>query len=331
MRSIPATAEPTAAGAVPVLDVADLRVDFATPDGPVAAVRGVAFQVIKGDRLGVLGESGSGKSQLCLALLGLLAPNGRASGRARFGGHDLLDLPAPALRRLSGNRIAMVFQDPMTALNPYLRIGRQLTEVLEVHRGVGAAAARQAAAAMLARVGIAEPARRLARYPHELSGGMRQRVLIAMALLCEPELLIADEPTTALDVTVQGQILALLRGLPLTQILVTHDFGVLAGFCNRALVLYAGRVVESGPVRALFQRPRHPYTQGLLRAIPRLDHPARQPLVTIPGQPPVPAQAGLGCAFAPRCASAVARCRQETPAVRPISAGATVACHLADA
>jgi oligopeptide transport system ATP-binding protein len=330
MRSTPVIADPAAAATEPVLDVTGLSVDFATPDGPVAAVRDVAFQVMNGDRLGVLGESGSGKSQLCLALLGLLAPNGRAGGHAWFGDQDLLALPAPALRRLRGNRIAMVFQDPMTALNPYLRIGTQLTEGLEVHRGTGGIAARRAASAMLARVGIAEPERRLALYPHELSGGMRQRVLIAMALLCEPELLIADEPTTALDVTVQGQILALLRGLAITQILVTHDFGVLAGFCNRAIVMYAGRVIESGTVRDLFHLPRHPYTQGLLRAIPRLDHPARQPLATIPGQPPEPTQAGPGCAFAPRCPIAVARCRVERPAARPIGAGATVACHLAD-
>jgi len=330
MRSTRMIAESPAADTAPVLDVTDLRVDFATLDGAVAAVRGVAFQVMKGDRLGVLGESGSGKSQLFLALLGLLAPNGRATGRALFGAEDLLAMPAQALRRLRGDRIAIVFQDPMTALNPYLRIGRQLTEVLEIHRAVGGGAARQAAAAMLARVGIAEPERRLALYPHELSGGMRQRVLIAMALLCEPELLIADEPTTALDVTVQGQILALLRGLALTQILITHDFGVLAGFCNRALVMYAGRVVESGPVRTLFRQPRHPYTQGLLHAIPRLDHPARQRLATIPGQPPEPAQAGPGCAFAPRCASAVGRCRAELPVLRPIGVDQTVACHLAD-
>jgi len=323
MRSTRATAEP------PLLDVADLRVDFATPDGPVAAVRDVAFQVMPGDRLGVLGESGSGKSQLFLALLGLLAPNGRAIGRARFAGQDLLALPAAALRRLCGDRIAMVFQDPMTALNPYLRIATQLTEVLTLHRGLDGVSARRAAAAMLARVGIAEPERRLALYPHELSGGMRQRVLIAMALLCEPELLIADEPTTALDVTVQGQILALLQDLPLTQVVITHDFGVLAGFCNRALVMYAGRVVESGPVRTLLARPRHPYTAGLLRAIPRLDQPARRPLATIPGQPPEPAEAGVGCAFAPRCPIAVARCRVERPAPRTVDGEVTVACHLA--
>jgi oligopeptide transport system ATP-binding protein len=326
MRSTRATVE-----ASPLLEVAALRVDFTTPDGPVAAVRDVAFQVRTGDRLGVLGESGSGKSQLFLALLGLLAPNGRASGQARFAGQDLLALPVPALRRLRGNRIAMVFQDPMTALNPYLRIATQLTEVLVLHRGFEAAAARRAAAAMLARVGIAEPERRLALYPHELSGGMRQRVLIAMALLCEPALLIADEPTTALDVTVQGQILALLRALPLTQIVVTHDFGVLAGFCNRALVMYAGRIVESGPVRALLAQPRHPYTQGLLRAIPRLDQEPRRPLTTIPGQPPEPAEAAAGCAFAPRCPIAVARCRVERPAPRALDGDGTVACHLADA
>ena len=331
MPSIRATAEMPDAQAAPLLDVAELRVDFATPDGMVAAVRDVGFRVMPGDRLGVLGESGSGKSQLFLALLGLLAPNGRASGHAWFEGADLLALPAPALRRLRGRRIAMVFQDPMTALNPYLRIATQLVEVLTTQRDVAPPAARQAAAAMLARVGIAEPERRLALYPHELSGGMRQRVLIAMALLGEPALLIADEPTTALDMTVQGQILALLQGLPVTQVLITHDFGVLAGFCNRALVMYAGRVIESGPVRDLLARPRHPYTQGLLRAIPSLERPPRQPLETIAGQPPDLAQREAGCAFAPRCALAVERCRIERPPSRALGADATVACHLVDA
>ncbi|MEJ0070013.1 MAG: ABC transporter ATP-binding protein [Pseudomonadota bacterium] len=325
------TADPVLETVGPVLDVTDLRVGFATPDGAVAAVRDVAFRLMPGERLGVLGESGSGKSQLFLALLGLLAPNGHATGRALFGGRNLLALGPADLRCLRGNRIAMIFQDPMTALNPYLRIGLQLTEVLAQHRGLDATAARRGAADMLARVGIAEPDRRLALYPHELSGGMRQRVLIAMALLCGPELLIADEPTTALDVTVQAQVLALLRGLAIPQILITHDFGVLAGFCQRALVMYAGRVVESGPVRALFHHPRHPYTQGLLRALPRPDRPARQPLETIPGQPPDPTLAAPGCAFVARCSQAIARCHTERPLARPIDGDASVACHLADA
>ncbi|MBI3514444.1 MAG: ABC transporter ATP-binding protein [Proteobacteria bacterium] len=314
----------------PVLTVDALSVDFATPDGTVAAVREVDFELMSGERLGVLGESGCGKSQLFLALLGLLAPNGRARGHARFAGQDLLALPAAALRRLRGNRIAMVFQDPMTALNPYLTIGTQLTEVLTVHRGLGSSAARQDAAAMLGRVGLPEPVRTLERYPHELSGGMRQRVLIAMALLCDPELLIADEPTTALDVTVQGQIVALLRSLDITQILITHDFGVLAGFCHRVLVMYAGRIVESGAVREIFRRPRHPYTRGLMRAIPHLEQTPRAPLATIAGQPPDLARAAPGCAFAPRCELAEPRCRVERPLPRAIAAGATVACHLAE-
>jgi oligopeptide/dipeptide ABC transporter ATP-binding protein len=326
MRSIPATADTIA----PVLAVDGLGVDFATPDGNVAAVRDVALAVAPGERLGVLGESGCGKSQLFLALLGLLAPNGRARGHAWFAGEDLLALPPAALRGVRGNRIAMVFQDPMTALNPYLGIGTQLTEVLTLHRDIAGAAARRAAAAMLARVGIAEPERTLRRYPHELSGGMRQRALIAMALLCGPELLIADEPTTALDVTVQAQILALLRGLDIAQILISHDVGVLAGFCDRVVVMYAGRVVESGAVRDVFRRPRHPYTRGLLRAVPRLDQAPRTPLATIAGQPPDLAVAGVGCAFAPRCEIAVARCRAERPDARRLGTGTTVACHLAE-
>ena len=331
MRSIPTTAEPAAAPHAPLLAVDGLSVDFATPDGTVAAVRDAAFHVMRGERLGVLGESGCGKSQLFLALLGLLASNGRARGHAWFAGLDLVVAPASALRRLRGNRIAMVFQDPMAALNPYLTIGAQLTEVLTVHQGVAAGAARHQAATMLTRVGIAEPTRRLDQYPHELSGGLRQRVLIGMALLCAPEILIADEPTTALDVTVQAQILALLRGLDVTQILVTHDFGVLAGFCQRVLVMYAGRVVESGPVAQIFARPHHPYTSGLLRAVPRLDRPARQPLVAIAGQPPDLAHPEHGCAFAPRCAHVQPRCRLERPLARSITTDATVACHLAEA
>jgi len=331
MRSTPAIAEPSDGSPAPLLAVDGLSVDFATPDGTVAAVRDVSFRVMRGERLGVLGESGCGKSQLFLALLGLLASNGRASGRAWFAGQELIALPPPALRQLRGDRVALIFQDPMTALNPYLTIGTQLTEVLTFHRGVAPGAARRQAAAMLTRVGMADAERRLAQYPHELSGGLRQRVLIGMALLCTPELLIADEPTTALDVTVQAQILSLLRGLEVTQILVTHDFGVLAGFCQRVLVMYAGRVVESGPVADIFRRPRHPYTSGLLRAIPRLDAPARQPLATIAGQPPDLAEAEHGCAFAPRCALAEPRCRTLRPPERAIAADATVACHLAEA
>ena len=330
MRSTRTTADSAIGAAAPLLAVERLSVAFATPDGPVAAVRDASFDVLPGERLGVLGESGCGKTQLCLALLGLLAPNGRAGGRAWFAGQDLLALAPPALRRLRGDRIAMIFQDPMTALNPYLTVGTQLAEVLIWHRGRDAGAARRDAAAMLARVGIAEPARRLDQYPHELSGGLRQRVLIGMALLCGPELVIADEPTTALDVTVQAQILALLRGLDVAQILVTHDFGVLAGFCQRVLVMYAGRVVESGAVADIFRRPRHPYTQGLLRAIPRTDQAPRTPLATIAGQPPELARPERGCAFAPRCDRAEPRCRVERPASRPIAAGATVACHLAE-
>ncbi len=311
-----------------LLALRDLCVRFDTPDGVVAAVSDVALSIAPGERWGVLGESGSGKSQLFLGALGLLASNGRASGEARFEGANLLALPPRALRRVRGGRIAMIFQDPMTALNPYLTIATQLIEPLALHRKVHGGAARDAAAAMLERVGIADATRRLALYPHELSGGLRQRVLIAMALLGEPQLLIADEPTTALDVTVQGQILDLLRGLPITQIVITHDFGVLAGFCDRVAVMYAGRIVETGPVRRIFHEPQHPYTRGLLAAIPQPDAPPRRPLTTIAGQPPdVAALSAAGCAFAPRCPAVMPRCHVERPVLRA-GADAAAACHL---
>jgi oligopeptide transport system ATP-binding protein len=313
-----------------LLTLEDFNVAFATHDGTVAAVSDVGLTVRRGERLGVLGESGSGKSHLFLGVLGLLANNGRASGVARFDGQDLVTLAPRALRQVRGRRIAMIFQDPMTALNPYLTIAAQLTETLGLHRGLHGAAAHDAAAAMLGRVGIADASRRLDLYPHELSGGMRQRVLIAMALLGEPELLIADEPTTALDTTVQGQILELLRSLAITQIVITHDFGVLAGFCDRVAVMYAGRIVETGPVRRVFYEPQHPYTRGLLQAVPKPDQPARQPLATITGQPPDLAALGPGCAFAPRCAAVMPRCQVERPVLR-VGADAAAACHLVGA
>lgn len=314
-----------------VLDIAGLNVRFTTPDGDVAAVSDVSLHVDKGECLGIVGESGSGKSQTFMAIMGLLAANGRATGTATFGGLDLLSANERTLNTVRGNRLAMVFQDPMTSLTPHMRVGRQLTEVLQRHRGLDAAAARAQAVAMLARVQVPEPERRLRMYPHELSGGLRQRVVLAMALLCGPELVIADEPTTALDVTVQALILDLIRELKDTQgtsfVLITHDLGVVAGLADRVAVMYAGRVVESGTVDDIFAGPRHPYTKGLLACTPRLDDPPTALLPTIGGQPPNLQALPSGCAFHPRCSYAFDRCRAERPALVGSGAGEK-ACFL---
>ncbi len=288
----------------PVLDVRGLEVRFTTPDGVVEAVNDVSFAVEPGETVGIVGESGSGKSQVFMSVMGLLASNGRASGSVRFQGEEILGRPARELNRIRGARMSMIFQDPMTSLNPYLTIERQLTEVLETHRGLTASQARSAAVAMLERVQIPEAERRISHYPFEFSGGMRQRAMIAMALLCQPELLIADEPTTALDVTVQAQILELIRELKqagrTALVLITHDLGVIAGLCERVLVMYAGRIVESGPVRDIFKDPQHPYTAGLLASMPRLDESDGAPLSPIPGQPPNLQRLPSGCAFSDR-------------------------------
>ncbi len=316
-----------------VLAVEDLEVRFDTPDGPVPAVRGLSFAIGEAEALGVVGESGCGKSQAFLAVLGLLASNGRATGSARFRGAELIGLPPQRLNRIRGARIAMIFQDPMTSLNPYLTIATQMTEVLTRHQGMTGRAARRRAVELLDRVRIPDAARRLEGYPHELSGGMRQRVMIAMALLCEPDLLIADEPTTALDVTVQAQILELFadlrRELHTAIVLITHDLGVIAGLADRVAVMYAGRIVESAPVRDLFYQPRHPYTGALLASMPRLSGAAETLLPTIPGQPPSPERLPPGCSFQPRCRHAFDRCTAEDPALRPAGRG-TKACHLED-
>ncbi|MBX6324119.1 MAG: ATP-binding cassette domain-containing protein [Rhodospirillaceae bacterium] len=321
-----------ARGRGPVLDLRDLRVTFATPDGVVHAVNGVSFTIAAGETLGVVGESGSGKSQVFLSVMGLLAANGRATGEALFRGQQILGLPRAALNRIRGARMAMIFQDPMTSLNPYLTVARQLTEVLMVHKGMGEREARAAALAMLEQVQIPEARRRLDMYPHELSGGMRQRVMIAMALLCRPELLIADEPTTALDVTVQAQILELIAGLQQATraalALITHDLGVIAGLADRVIVMYAGHILETGPVRAIFRDPQHPYTAGLLRSTPRLDTPATGRLETIPGQPPNLQRPGRGCVFYDRCPRRLEICAVEMPPLRPIAPDRMKACHL---
>ena len=317
---------------MPLLSIRDLHVRFATDRGTVYAVNGVDLDVEAGETVGLVGESGSGKSVTSLAIMGLLPtpPAVIDRGTIRFAGQDLLALAPAALRRLRGARIAMVFQDPMTALNPFLRVGRQLTEVLEVHRGLPHRAARHRATAMLERVGIPDAARRIDAYPHELSGGMRQRVMIAMSLLCEPELLIADEPTTALDVTIQAQILELLaelqRDLGMALLLITHDLGVVAGAADRVQVLYGGRTMERAPTRALYGAPRHPYTQGLLRSVPRVDG-ALETLYSIPGAPPRLTSPLLGCPFAPRCAGAEPRCSTQDPPDRG-EAGHEVLCWV---
>ena len=315
-----------------LLEVERLTTRFATPEGEVAAVNDVDLTVAEGEALGVVGESGSGKTQLFLSIMGLLARNGRASGSARFRGQEILNLPARALNAIRGVKIAMIFQDPMTSLNPYLRISRQMTEVLVEHRGMGEREARARGIAMLEEVGIPAAASRFDLYPHEFSGGMRQRVMIAMALLCEPELLIADEPTTALDVTIQAQILELLRRLrrerDMAIVLITHDLGVVATLCERVAVMYGGRIVEEAPVEALFAAPEHPYTLGLLRSMPRLDAARAATLTTIPGQPPNLQALPPGCAFHERCSFAFERCRQELPVLRPVGPGRQKACHL---
>jgi len=316
----------------PLLDVRDLHVRFRTPDGLVHAVNGVDFALERGRTLGLVGESGSGKSQTVLAMMGLLAPNGVASGRALHRGRDLLALPARALDGVRGDRIAMIFQDPMTSLNPYLTIERQMTEVLQQHRGIGRREARAKSLEMLDAVRIPDARRRIDLYPHEFSGGMRQRVMIAMALLCEPELLIADEPTTALDATVQARIVALLRelqqALGMAILMITHDLGVVAGLCDRVIVLYGGRVMEQAGVDDLFHRPTHPYTRGLLAALPRVDGGAKA-LASIPGQPPDLQHRPAGCPFAPRCRHVVEACRTTPPTLAPVPGidAAWRACH----
>jgi oligopeptide transport system ATP-binding protein len=315
-----------------LLDIEGLNVQFSTPEGDVPAVSDVNFGVAAGECVGLVGESGSGKSQIFLAALGLLARNGSARGRVRLGEIDLLATDPAALNRVRGARVAMIFQDPMTTLTPHLTVGEQLSEVLEVHDDLAPEVARGRALAMLERVHIGDAATRLEQYPHELSGGMRQRVMIAMALICDPEIVIADEPTTALDVTIQAQILELFRELRATShlglVLITHDLGVVAGLCDRVAVMYAGRIVEEAAVRDIFRSPRHPYTAGLLAAAPRLDDPVDRPMQTIAGQPPNLIAVVTGCSFAERCPRASDLCRKERPGLLAYgTTGGTVACH----
>jgi oligopeptide transport system ATP-binding protein len=304
--------------AAPMLSVRDLHVTFGSGDRVVHAVNGISYELGPGETMGIVGESGSGKSVSSLAVLGLLPkPAAHTSGSILFDGEELLGLDDDQLRRLRGNRLAMIFQDPMTSLNPVLSIERQLTEVLETHQKLKHAGAERRAIQLLEMVGIPGAEKRLNDFPHQFSGGMRQRVMIAMALACDPELLIADEPTTALDVTIQAQILDLMRSVVAevhtALILITHDLGVVAGMCRSTAVMYAGRIIERADTAELFGRPRHPYTVGLLRSLPRLDETERGELVPIKGQPPDLSRRITGCPFAPRCFNVQDRCRVEDP------------------
>ena len=325
----------------PALSIRNLRTYFHGGDAPARSVDGVSFDVLPGETLGVVGESGCGKSVTALSVLRLVRPPGRIEpgSEIRFDGRDLLAMKERELRAIRGDRIAMIFQEPMTALNPVLTVGEQIAEVPRVHAGLGRKAAWARAVEMLAAVGIPDPARRAGEYPHQLSGGMRQRVMIAMALVMNPAVVIADEPTTALDVTIQAQILELLaemqQRLGTAIVLITHDLGVVAEVARRVVVMYAGEVVEEAPVDALFAAPQHPYTEGLLAAIPRLGE-ARERLATIPGTVPPATAWPAGCRFRERCPYAWERCEREHPPLYQVGgtsgagAGHTARCHLVD-
>ena len=307
----------------PLLEVDDLRAHFETEDGMVKAVDGVSFSVERGRVLGIVGESGSGKSVSMLTVMGLSrARNARISGAARFDGQDLLTASGDDLRGIRGNDIAMIFQDPLSSLHPFYKVGKQLVEAIQSHQYMSKNQARQRAIEFLGMVGIPDPARRFDSYPHEFSGGMRQRAMIAMALVNEPRLLIADEPTTALDVTVQAQILDLIgrlqRELDMAVILITHDLGVVAEVTDEIVVMYAGRIVEHAHKLDIFKAPEHPYTWGLLQSIPRLDRPRDEPLVPIPGRPPSLINLPSGCSFHPRCPYVEEQHKQVDPGLEPL-------------
>ncbi len=302
-----------------LLSVKNLQTNFYTPDGVVKAVNNVSFDIKAGEAIGIVGESGSGKSVTCLSLMQLIPnpPGEIVGGEAWFGDQDLLKLTPQEMEKLRGNQISMIFQDPMTSLNPFLKISRQLTEVLETHQGMNSKEALSKSIEMLDLVGIPSAAKRVHDYPHQFSGGMRQRVMIAMALLCQPKLLIADEPTTALDVTIQAQILDLIKGLRTelgtTVILITHDLGVVAGMCEHIAVMYAGRIIEYGRTADIFANPKHPYTIGLLKSVPRLDETEKARLDPIKGSPPDLTRLPSGCPFRTRCDYAIDKCVNSFP------------------
>lgn len=316
---------------MPILEVNNLNVQFKVMDGVVHAVNAVSFELDPGEILGIVGESGSGKSQMVLAIMGLLANNAQISGSIKFMGQELSTLNKAALNKIRGNKLAIIFQDPMTSLNPYLTIQSQMAEVLVLHKGLSKAQALSESIKMLDFVKIADAKNRIKLYPHEFSGGMRQRVMIAMALLCKPNCLIADEPTTALDVTVQAQILELIRDLRaefnMAVIIITHDMGVVANSCDRVNVMYAGRLMESGSINDVFYNAKHPYTQALLNSIPSLDHQVEQ-LVTIPGEPPNLMYLPHGCVFQDRCTKAHAACKIDDILVQNVSVKHLVKCNL---
>jgi oligopeptide transport system ATP-binding protein len=315
-----------------LLDVRGLKTTFATSAGQVRAVDGVSWDVQEGETVALVGESGCGKSVSALSIMRLIdPPAGRIEGGEIFyKGRDLLKLPEEEMRRVRGKEIGMIFQEPMTSLNPVLTIGRQLTEGLEIHAQMDADAARARALELLGMVGISDAARRLSQYPHQFSGGMRQRMMIAMALACSPSLILADEPTTALDVTIQAQILELMRELSrrlgVAMLIITHNLGVVARYADRVNVMYAGRIIERATAAELYSNPRHPYTLGLLRSVPRLDEPMRERLMPIEGQPPDLTRLPHGCAFAPRCAFRVKRCTEQAPPLEEVAGGHVSAC-----
>ena len=322
-----------------LLEVENLQTHFGTIDGVVRAVEGLSFQIEAGETVAIVGESGCGKSVTSMSILRLIAePPGRIAGKIRFQGRDLLALSEPEMRQIRGNDISMIFQEPMTSLNPVLTVGRQIGETLELHQGLNRQQAEARAVEMLTLVGISAPSRRVREYPHQLSGGMRQRVMIAMALACNPKLLIADEPTTALDVTIQAQILDLMRDLKTRLgsaiLLITHDLGVVAEMAQRVVVMYAGRKVEEAAVRDIFADPRHPYTRGLIGAVPKLGSSlvegGRTKLAEIPGLVPSLHKPIVGCAFASRCVLATDFCRVVAPAIEAKAPGHLVACHYAE-
>ena len=318
-----------------LLSVENLSVTLKTVRGPALAVRNLSFDLKRGKTLGIVGESGCGKSLTALAIMGLLPENGWANGRVTLGGENLLDYSEDEMCHVRGDRIGMVFQEPMTSLNPVLSVGRQLTETLETHFGMSREDADKRAIELLGLVGIAEPERRLAQYPHHFSGGMRQRVMIAMALACDPKLIIADEPTTALDVTIQAQILELMKNLTremgVAMIIITHNLGVVARYADRVNVMYAGKIVESGTAKEIYHNPRHPYTLALLKSVPRLDLPRGAKLDPVDGQPPDLARLDDGCPFRPRCRFAQDGCANDVPPLAEVREKHWSACFEQDA